>query len=188
MHNIINPKPLQLEHWQFERMFTPHHVSYVICFVSRVTCHIYFYFIFGLRHFYPVGANLTWTRPPLITVSVLQSIAWLNPALLFNRQGVAWAVIQTSPSFTDWLIKRFILFLQMFKTPKNPKPRPEMLTQCSPPVTCHVSHIQALTISINYSWSIFGRSLWNIPIFGWGFGFGGRIQHIVNFSLFGLVH
>ena len=41
---------------------------------------------------------------------------------------------------------------------------------------------QALTISINYSWSIFGQSLWNIPIFGWGFGFGGRVQQIVKFS------
>ena len=33
---------------------------------------------------------------------------------------------------------------------------------------------QAPTISINYSWSIFGRSLWNIPFYGWGFRFGGR--------------
>ena len=40
----------------------------------------------------------------------------------------------------------------------------------------------SLTMSINYSWSIFGGSLWNIPIFGWGFGFGGCIQQIVNFS------
>ena len=43
---------------------------------------------------------------------------------------------------------------------------------------------QALKISINYSWSIFGQSLWNIPIFGWGFGFGGRVQQIMNFICF----
>ena len=40
----------------------------------------------------------------------------------------------------------------------------------------------ALAISINYSWSIFGRSLENISIFRWGFGFGSRVLQIVKFS------
>ena len=41
IHNIIKPKPLELESWNFERMFAPHHVSCVTCHVSRVTSHIY---------------------------------------------------------------------------------------------------------------------------------------------------
>ena len=40
IHNIINPKPLELESWKFERMFTPHHVSRVPCHLSPVTCHM----------------------------------------------------------------------------------------------------------------------------------------------------
>ena len=30
----------ELESWNFERMFTPHHVSCVTCHISRVTCHL----------------------------------------------------------------------------------------------------------------------------------------------------
>ena len=37
VHNIRNPKPLELESWNFESMFTPHHV---LCHVSPVTCHM----------------------------------------------------------------------------------------------------------------------------------------------------
>ena len=38
IHIIINPKPIKLESWNFERMFTPHHVSCVTCHMSCVTC------------------------------------------------------------------------------------------------------------------------------------------------------
>ena len=38
IQNIINPKLLELENWNFERMFIPHHMSCVMCHVSRVTC------------------------------------------------------------------------------------------------------------------------------------------------------
>ena len=31
LHNIITPKPWELESWNIERMFTPHHMSYVRC-------------------------------------------------------------------------------------------------------------------------------------------------------------
>ena len=40
LQKIINPKPLELETWHFERMFTPHHVLHVICHLSYITCHV----------------------------------------------------------------------------------------------------------------------------------------------------
>ena len=40
IHNIMNLKPLELESWNFERMFTMCHVSCVTRHVSRVTCHL----------------------------------------------------------------------------------------------------------------------------------------------------
>ena len=40
LQSIITPKPLELESWFFERMFTPHHVSHVLCHVSHVMCHL----------------------------------------------------------------------------------------------------------------------------------------------------
>ena len=40
IQNIIASKPLELESWNFDRMFTPYHVSCVMCHVSRVTCHM----------------------------------------------------------------------------------------------------------------------------------------------------
>ena len=40
IHNITHPKPLELESWHFERMFTPHLVPTVSCLVSCVTCHL----------------------------------------------------------------------------------------------------------------------------------------------------
>ena len=40
IHNIINPKPLELDSWNFERMFTLYHVSCVTWHVSPVTCHV----------------------------------------------------------------------------------------------------------------------------------------------------
>ena len=40
LQHIINPKPLELGSWNFERMFTPHHVSCVICHASHVRCHV----------------------------------------------------------------------------------------------------------------------------------------------------
>ena len=40
LQNIITSKPLELESWYFERMFTPHHVSLVTCNLSLVTCHL----------------------------------------------------------------------------------------------------------------------------------------------------
>ena len=48
IHNIINPRPLELDSWNFERMFTPYHVSCVTCHVSRVICQKYFFFTFSL--------------------------------------------------------------------------------------------------------------------------------------------
>ena len=63
IENIINPKPLKLLSWHFERLFTPHHVSCVTCHVSAamchlsrvtchvspVTCHIFFSFFFFFK-------------------------------------------------------------------------------------------------------------------------------------------
>ena len=42
LQNIIIPKPIGQETWNFERMFTPHmcHVSCVSWHVSHVTCHL----------------------------------------------------------------------------------------------------------------------------------------------------
>ena len=40
IQNIIASKPLELESWYFDRMFTPHHVSCVTCHMSHVTCHV----------------------------------------------------------------------------------------------------------------------------------------------------
>ena len=40
IHNIINPKPLELVSLHFERVFTPHHVSCAMYHVSLVTCHL----------------------------------------------------------------------------------------------------------------------------------------------------
>ena len=37
---VQNPKPEKLGSWNFERMFTPHHVSYLICHMSCVTCYV----------------------------------------------------------------------------------------------------------------------------------------------------
>ena len=37
---IINPKPLELDSWHFERIFTHHHMSHVTCHISRVTCQV----------------------------------------------------------------------------------------------------------------------------------------------------
>ena len=43
--SILNHKQLELGGWNFERMFTPqkNHMSYVMCHMSRVTGHIYFF-------------------------------------------------------------------------------------------------------------------------------------------------
>ena len=40
LQDTFTPKPLELGTWNFERMFTSHHMSRVICHVSRVTCHM----------------------------------------------------------------------------------------------------------------------------------------------------
>ena len=40
LQDIINPKTLELGSWNFERMFTPHHVSHVRCHVSCVRCQV----------------------------------------------------------------------------------------------------------------------------------------------------
>ena len=40
LHNIIPPKPWELESWNFERMLTPHHVSHVMYHVSCVMCQV----------------------------------------------------------------------------------------------------------------------------------------------------
>ena len=37
---IITPKPVKLEIWNFERMFTPHHVSCVTFNMSHDMCHL----------------------------------------------------------------------------------------------------------------------------------------------------
>ena len=42
LNNIITPKPWELESWNFERIFSPHHVSHVTCQESGVNL---------LRHF-----------------------------------------------------------------------------------------------------------------------------------------
>ena len=51
--NIINPKPLKLRTWNFERRFTSPHMSRVICHMSHVTCHMQFLisFSFSLQRF-----------------------------------------------------------------------------------------------------------------------------------------
>ena len=36
----MNSKTLEIGSWHFERMFTPHNMSYVTCHMSRVTCHV----------------------------------------------------------------------------------------------------------------------------------------------------
>ena len=36
----VYPKPEELASWNFERMYTPNHVSQVMCEVSGVRCHI----------------------------------------------------------------------------------------------------------------------------------------------------
>ena len=40
LQDIINHKPEKLSSWNFERMFTFHNMSHVVCHVSRVTCHM----------------------------------------------------------------------------------------------------------------------------------------------------
>ena len=40
LQDTINPKPLELESWNFERMFTPNHVSHVRCQVTGVRCQV----------------------------------------------------------------------------------------------------------------------------------------------------
>ena len=40
IQNIIASKPLELESWNFDRIFTPYHVSCVMCHVSPLTCHV----------------------------------------------------------------------------------------------------------------------------------------------------
>ena len=40
LQHIINPKPLELGSWNFERISTSDHVSHVTCHKSHVTCHV----------------------------------------------------------------------------------------------------------------------------------------------------
>ena len=47
--NIITLKPFKLESWNFERMFSPHHMSCVTCHVSRVIRHMSPFFVFFLQ-------------------------------------------------------------------------------------------------------------------------------------------
>ena len=50
LQNIITPKAWELESWNFERMFNPHHVSHVRCQVLGLRCHTshFFYKLVGL--------------------------------------------------------------------------------------------------------------------------------------------
>ena len=38
LHNTVFPKPSELGSSNFERIFTPHHVSHVTCHVAHVMC------------------------------------------------------------------------------------------------------------------------------------------------------
>ena len=40
LQDTVNTKLLELGSWNFEKMFTPHHVSHVRCQVSSVRCHM----------------------------------------------------------------------------------------------------------------------------------------------------
>ena len=40
IHNIVKPKPSELESLKFEKMFISHHVSCVTCYLSPFTCHL----------------------------------------------------------------------------------------------------------------------------------------------------
>ena len=54
LQNTVSSKPWELGSWNFERMFTPQHVSQVTCPMSHITCHMshvmcicfYIYFFF----------------------------------------------------------------------------------------------------------------------------------------------
>ena len=85
---------------------------------------------------------------------------------IFNRPGVAGAVLQTASS----LIHSVILFLQTFKTSLHPKCESlgaEILRECSPPQTCHMSlvtcHVSRVTchmscVTCHFFSSFFGQS------------------------------
>ena len=60
IHNIMTAKPLELESWNFERMFTPHHVSCVTYHLSRVTCHVSLVTIFFFFFFRQSGQDYWW--------------------------------------------------------------------------------------------------------------------------------
>ena len=107
--------------------------------------------------------------------SIYLSISWL---ILVNCYGVGFPVNSLWPLFTlHWFSEQ--------RLPTSGRGG-KCLKQCYLKILWDILPIfyrnQALKISLNYSWSIFGRSLWNITIFGWGFGFSGRVLPIGKFS------
>ena len=75
---IINPKPIELESWNFERMFTLHHVSHVTCHVSHVRCQIFCFTMFlvsitSVGHIVPVyKAMILWAG-----LQCILSVQWV---------------------------------------------------------------------------------------------------------------
>ena len=81
------PKPEELRSWNFERMFTPHHVSDVMFLMSRVTCHVsgvmchmsLFFVVVLIFSRQSVGASLLMVcyqrrLPRLLNIIMLQSM------------------------------------------------------------------------------------------------------------------
>ena len=118
-------------------MFIPHymscvmcHVSCVTCQLSRVTCHMYFFS--SVKKMGPSGGASWWkvcyqrglTRLVYIVdtiCGIFVKTSWTEIWLLctiFNRPGVAGAVLQTASSFIDSLSYSFPHNLQNSINPK----------------------------------------------------------------------
>ena len=61
--DFINPKPLELGSWNYERMFNPHHVSHVMCLMLgvrwQVPC-VFFYFFYKVVKLVGGGPVINW--------------------------------------------------------------------------------------------------------------------------------
>ena len=63
---------------------------------------------------------------------------------LFNRPGVAGAVLQSPPSLIDSFVNRVIILFRIFKTlsiPNRKRWRADILRECSPPTMCQISRV-----------------------------------------------
>ena len=88
LHNIINGKPLELESWNVEKMFTTHHVSCVMFYVSHVTCHVssvlvhlsHVMFFFNKTKKWQIGGASRWRvcyQPLLVCLNVCLVVSCL---------------------------------------------------------------------------------------------------------------